>query len=186
VQNRDGGGSVIDDLVYNYLKKTITKPKKVLELCAGPAYMGKKLYETDFCDELHVSDINAAALPDDEYITKHISDGFDNISELDFDLIVCNPPWFEHQVYVYSGLADELLTVDPKWRLHKKIYPTAKNFLTAGGYMFMIECKFATNINTFNADGLELVDHFELLRETENRNHMTTMAYGALYRKTNG
>ena len=186
LENRDGGGSVIDDLVYNYLKDSIEKPNKVLELCAGPAYMGKKLYEKNFCDELHVSDINAAALPNDEYITKHISNGFDNIKENKFDLIVCNPPWFEHQVYVYAGLANELLTVDPKWRLHKNIYPKAKNFLTDGGYLFMIECRFAMNVDTFYADGLTLIDHFQLLEKTENQNHMTTMAYGALYRKTNG
>jgi methylase of polypeptide subunit release factors len=186
VQNREGGGSVIDELVYNYLKKTITKPKKVLELCAGPAFMGRKLYNSDFCDELHVSDINKDALPDDEFITRHTSDGFNNVSETDFDLIICNPPWFEHQVYVYAGLADEILTVDTKWRLHKRIYPEAKNFLTNGGYLFMIECKFATNVDTFDTDGLELVDHFDLLRETTTRNHMTNLAYGALYRKTNG
>lgn len=186
VQNRDGGGSVIDELVYDYLKKSISKPRKVLELCAGPAFMGKKLYQNNFCDELHVSDINPHALPDDEYITKHTSDGFDNIFVNDFDLIVSNPPWFEHQVYVYAGLADEILTVDTKWRLHKKLYPEAKNFLTKGGYLFMIECKFATNVNTFHADGLTLVDHFQLIEKTETRNHMTNLAYGALYRKNDG
>ena len=186
MENRDGGGSIIDTLVYDYLIKTIDKPTKVLELCAGQAFMGKKLYENNFCDELHASDMNKYALPDDDYIIKHHSNGFNDVTEKNFDLIVCNPPWFEHQVYVYANLADVLLTVDSKWRLHKNIYSQAKNFLTAGGYLFMIECKFAINVDTFNADGLELIDHFQLIDKTETRNHMTMMAYGALYRKTNG
>jgi len=185
MRNRDGGGSAIEELVYDYLKESITKPRKVLELCAGPAFMGKKLYQNNFCDELHVSDINPHALPDDDYITKHISDGFDNIFVNDYDLIVCNPPWYEHQVYIYSGVADELLTVDTKWRLHKRIYPQAKTFLTTGGYLFMIESKFATNVNTFNTDGLELIDHFPLTEKTEIRNYITSVAYCALYRKLN-
>lgn len=186
MENRNGGGSLIDNIVYDYLKESIARPNKVLEMCAGPAYIGKKLYENDFCDELHASDVNKYSLPSDEYIIKHISNGFDNVSENDFDLIVCNPPWFEHQVYVYAGIADEILTVDPKWRLHKNIYSQAKNFLTNRGYLFMIECKFATNVDTFFADGLQLIDHFQVFEKTEDRNHMTTMSYGALYRKKDG
>ena len=186
MDNRDGGGSVIDDFVYEYLKGSIARPSKVLEMCAGPAYMGKKLYENNFCDELSVSDVNQHALPEDDYITRYHSDGFTNVTQRDFDLIVCNPPWFEHQVYVYNRLVENsFLTVDPKWRLHKNIYNRAYNFLTEGGYLFMIECKFATNVDTFNALGLELIDHYEFTERTEIRNHMTTMAYGALYRKTN-
>lgn len=182
MQNRDGGGSVIDALVYNYLETTIAKPKKVLELCAGPAFMGKKLYENNFCDELHVSDINRYVLPDDDFIKTIISDGFDAIKDK-YDLIVCNPPWFCHNVFFYSKHVDPQLTVDAKWRLHKKIYGQASQYLNDGGHILMIECQLAVDVDTFDSPNLKLVEAKRASEISEEQNHMTRVSYFALYKK---
>lgn len=188
-ENRNGGGTLIREPILDYLRETISKPSKVLEMCSGPCYIGKHFYENDFCDELHAADVNKFALPYDEYITKYVTDGFDKIPEQQYDLIVCPIPWFPHRVYAFHNDKDvsELLTVDPQFRLHKKIYSNAHQYLKDGGHLLMIECIYAVDKDSFRTKGLELIDHFHLREKTSINNYMTNLSLCLLYRKnTNG
>ena len=185
-----GGGELIKHFLVDELSERVGKQEKVLELCAGPGFIGLHMLETGFCEEIHLSDFNMHALPKGTKAKTIVSDGFKNISEK-YDLIVCNPPWFDHKTYFFEIERPTgrslLLFTDEKWRLHKHIFITASEYLNEGGYLVLNDCKFSTHPENFGNlwKNLELIESFNYSNITQ-PNIMTILSYTAIYRKTNG
>jgi methylase of polypeptide subunit release factors len=185
-----GGGALIKNFLVDELSERLGKQEKVLELCSGPGFIGLHMLETGFCEEIHLSDVNVYALPKNTKAKTIHSDGLKNISEK-YDLIVCNPPWFDHKTYFFDieipSDRSSLIFTDEKWRLHKHIFSTASEHLNDGGYLVLLDCKFSTHPENFGNfwKNLELIESFNYSNITP-ASIMSHLSYTAIYRKTNG
>ena len=58
----DGGGATFGQDYLRIVSKVVQRPSRVLEWCAGPAFIGFSLLANHLCDELVLVDINPLAV----------------------------------------------------------------------------------------------------------------------------
>jgi SAM-dependent methyltransferase len=149
----EGGLTYGQNYLRVLLQGGIPPCERVLDLCAGPGYIGFRLLANGFCRTLALAEIN----PDACALARHTieynrignlaqvyeSDGLDGIPEHErFDLVVCNGP---------SGECDQTITHnnDPDWGLRRRVYGSIKRFLNPGGRCVIQEFRCDSTVDDF-------------------------------------
>lgn len=130
--------------------KVAKSEQKILDMCAGSGIIATSIAKNvDNTSQVYASDISEKALEIAEYNSKKnnanvkfiLSNLFDNINDIDFDIIVSNPPYItkeemqqlemqvkkEPEIALYGGI-DGL-------DFYKKITKEAVKHLKIGGYL---------------------------------------------------
>jgi methylase of polypeptide subunit release factors len=90
-----------------------------------------------------------------------------------FDLIVSNPPHFDHAAFSDSDDLNPAVlgTFDPGWAFHKDFYETAHEYLSETGEIWFLENRYAPDVEQTLADlvkqneRLEYVESFDDKRD---------------------
>lgn len=146
------------------------KPKRVLEYCCGPGFIGFSLLEGGFGEELLLVDINPAVEKDINLTLENNPDFQDKtrfklatrLAELageeSFDLIVANPP----HVNVLDPNAPRvefndppILYSDPSWQIHKNLFEDAAKLLAADGALLLVENGTFSSLSDFLEMGVD-------------------------------
>lgn len=142
----DGGGRGFGQDYVPLVRHLFGKVERLMEFCAGPAYIGFSLLAHGCCEHLVLVDVNPRAIDAihetvrmnglQEKVTGYLSDGLSAIPAAErWDLVVSNPPHFHRQV----GEAPSIITDDPGWRVHRDFYGRVGDFLAPGGSVLIQE-----------------------------------------------
>lgn len=145
----DGGGTTFGiNALKNEVVQNSIRPGKILEMCSGPGFMGFYLNFKGFADSLTLVDIN---YENNTFIQRTIidnglgntnfiaSNGFDNVSDIEFDTIVINPPHYSSpRDGGYPSIQEELMSLDEDMYLHQEFFENAKNYLKKDGVIILI------------------------------------------------
>lgn len=169
----NGGGVKWAPEFVEHAKELNLKPKRVLEYCCGPGFIGLSLLEAGFGDELYLVDINPAVecdLKETLSNNPHLADKVtfllsSRLSEIKdesgFDLIVANPPHVD-VLDPNSPRVDfndpPILYADPSWQIHKNLFEDAPGMLTTNGQLLLIENGTYSAITDFT----EMANQFDL------------------------
>ena len=163
----------------------------VLDLCCGLGLVGFSLLaaaDRGAVRALSFADINifnltsvqktikmsaSAKFPDVEMDT-FLSDVLKHVPpRQQFDLIVSNPPHFDHGAFSETDDLNPAVlgTFDPGWQFHKDFYATADEYLTDTGEIWFLENRYAPEVEKILAqliqqnDRLEYVESFDDKRD---------------------
>jgi methylase of polypeptide subunit release factors len=153
-----GGGAVhAPDFLKVLLELRLGPCERLCDFCAGVGYIGYSLLAKRFCKTLCCVDLNARAIEAarftakgngiEELVTMYVSDGLEQVPESErWDLIVCNPPQLLPRVQTDN---DTVMTFDPEWRLHRKLYSNLKKHMKPGAHAIVMGARYETNAKTF-------------------------------------
>jgi SAM-dependent methyltransferase len=141
-----GGGRAVAQDYARLVSHLFGRVGRLLEICAGPGFIGFYLLAHGHCDHLVLSDVNPRAIDAiretirlndlGDRVSVYESDGLDSIPDSErWDLVVANPPNWSVQL---AG-APSLVTDDPGWRLHRNFYQRVGEFLAPGGSVLIQE-----------------------------------------------
>lgn len=149
---QNGGGIMWVDEMKDY---TFPKMNKVMEMCSGPGFMGFYLHNKYRTEKLILVDIHK---PLEESINKtntennlnaefYLSDAFEQYDGDKVDFIVSNPPHItsEKDLQVFYDSNNNIdsdkkrILFDKDFQFHKKFLGKLDNYLTSGGYLFLLE-----------------------------------------------
>jgi 16S rRNA G966 N2-methylase RsmD len=142
----DGGGRDFGQDCCRVLRELRPEGcERLLEICAGPGYIGYALLATGFCRHLVLADINPMAIQAarktarvnrlQDRVTIYQSDGLHQIGPAErWDVVVSNPPHFLPR----QG-EDDLLLYDEEWRFHREFLTCVKAFLKPGAVVLLQE-----------------------------------------------
>lgn len=152
----DGGGRGFGQDFVPVVESVVGVADRVLELCSGPGFIGFSLLAAGRCRYLALADINPAAVSVANRTVAHnglydrtavyLSDALDGVPSTErFDLIIANPPHFE----ISPPEGPSLLTDDPQWQLHRRLYQSMAKFLAPGGTILFQENSEGSTPETF-------------------------------------
>ena len=186
------GNTMVDDFLDATAYITNNKHfNNTLEMFSGPGYWGFGLLFSQMTDKLTLSDIE---LKNSYVINKTIRENkvetkakfvntstFSSLKEEKFDLIVGNPPHFNHDPYV-EHYSEPRKYKDLDWSIHKSFFENVGNYLTNDGTIILAENVWGSRPTTFkhmidDAD-LQIIDHFK------SKQYPLDMWYLAVTRKT--
>ena len=161
----------------------------VLDLCCGLGLVGITLLaasDAGTVRRLSFADINifnltsvqktvkssvAPRFPDVE-IETFLSDVLKHVPpRQQFDLIVSNPPHFDHQEFSDSSDLNPAVlgTFDPGWTFHKDFYETAHEYLTETGEIWFLENRYAPDVEQILADIVRKNDRLEYVESFDDK-----------------
>ena len=159
-QYSHGGGIFYNEFNLKLLKNF--KAENCLEICSGPGFIGYHLLVNQVVENLFLADFNSE-LQEHINITNtvnkvdvpfYVSDAFDSIPELKFDLIISNPPHLQNHTqykelqdkgfvdvnenYTYQRYQKNIL-LDEHLRFHKKFFYKLDSYLNLDGKVVLYE-----------------------------------------------
>jgi methylase of polypeptide subunit release factors len=170
----NGGGTLFGRDMAHAVSRTVGTAGSVLEICAGPGFIGFDLLGAGLCQRLTLADINPAAVKaaertiSDNQLADRVqvreSDVLSGIAEGEiFDLVVGNPP-HSGTAEQQSGRGPEIVYQDIGWEIHKRFYSTVRKHLSTGGSVLLQENSNDSSLADFapmiEKGGLEVVDTF--------------------------
>lgn len=130
-----------------------------LEWCAGPGFIGYGLYAAGICKHVtffEKQDEAIRQLRQTEQVNNTstfttIVQGTD-IKKLEgtYDLIVSNPPHFNHEVF-YLRNHNKDLWLDEGWETHKNFFSNIKKNLSSDGIILLQESAYSSCYEDFDA-----------------------------------
>jgi len=149
----EGGLEYGQNYLRALLQAGIAPCERVLDLCAGPGYIGFHLLANGFCRTLALAELDPVACAVARQTVAHNgigalvdvyqSDGLDGIPDSEqFDLVVCNGP---------TGECDQAIAHnnDPEWGLRRRVYGSIKRLLRSGGYCVFSEFRCDSRLEDF-------------------------------------
>lgn len=168
------GNTMVDDFLdaTNYITDN-KQFEKTLEWCSGPGYWGFGLLASLQTQKLILSDVE---IKNSYCINKTIRDNkfddrakfifshnFQQIPEQKFDLIIGNPPHFNHDPYV-EHYSEPRKYKDVDWAIHRDFFNNVNNYLTDDGYIVLAENVWGSSPKTFEKmiedNNLMITSHF--------------------------
>lgn len=153
-----GQGPALSKVLTEYIKSKHKEKvfEHCLDWCSGPGFLGLELYDNNVCKNVSFLDFYAPFISSVKQTIRNYNLSAnaytcDRISALSrnkkFDLIIGNPPWCES--YPLKNNSVQIITVDNNWNTHKEFFSNAKNYLSENGYIYLLEGKQFTTIETF-------------------------------------
>jgi tRNA1(Val) A37 N6-methylase TrmN6 len=152
---QDFGQDFIPTIQNLYPSRTF---ENCLEWCAGPGFIGYGLYAAGLCNHLTFFEKQDEAIRQ-LYQTQQVNNteqfttiiqGHD-IDTLDgaYDLIVSNPPHFNHDVF-YLRNHNRELWLDQDWNTHKNFFNNIKKNLAPDGVILLQESAYSSCYEEFD------------------------------------
>jgi methylase of polypeptide subunit release factors len=172
----DGGGTWFGQEYISIIQERY--PGKIfsncLEWCAGPGYIGYAILNHGLCKHLSLIEIDP---PTAQQAEQTRTDSDNNCSnevtiyntgdigkipnDVEFDLIVGNPPHFFHAST--DPIASRIQS-DPGWQVHQNFYANIASRLSDNGVILIQENMMGSTVETFNPyveqAGLQVTDWF--------------------------
>jgi methylase of polypeptide subunit release factors len=136
------------------------------EWCSGPGFIGFELLSENICNNLFLADIYQPALAainktawslPERYRFKvnsaHIKGIADLPTDWKFDLVVGNPPHWNHNVgaFITNMRCRDRLCQDEDWNLHREFFKNIGPHLNDGAVILLQEQPLASGPNMFKA-----------------------------------
>ena len=157
------------NLFYDYVRaynKVIKKPvDTILEVGAGPGYIGFLFLGLGFCKNLILADINPEAikvinetirLNNLKNVKVYLSDTLNDVPDNCCDLIVSNPVMFDEVITKKEwrvNTTTNLIASDKNWEFQKKLYKEASRVIKKDGSVLLQN-------NYFGGDNTSLFSEF--------------------------
>ena len=150
------------------------KFESCLEWCSGNGVIGFNLLANEICEKLWLFDKDQSALNIaastigynhlEDRVKIICEDTIANLSsENTFDLIVANPPHWNHTPYNTRGMLSRLY-LDKKWKIHNDFFNNIKKNLKPEGVILLQESVWASSPEMFtsiiNKNNLYINDNF--------------------------
>ena len=145
----NGGGMGFGQDYVPVIRKKFGRVKRACEFASGPGFIGFSLLAHGLCDSLCLIDVNPDTIELckktirenhlENRVSAFVSDGLAGVPESEYrqwDLVVSNPPHFDGSEAEYG---ENILLIDPGWRIHKEFYAGIKKFLAPGGSVLFME-----------------------------------------------
>ncbi len=143
----DGGGRDFGQDFVPVVKKLFGKVGRLCEFGSGPGFIGFSLLASGLCNSLILVDVNQEAITAcrktirenrlEKRVKTYASDTLRAIPKNEkWDLVVSNPPHFNGTV---TGASDDLLFIDPNWKVHEEFYKTVGSHLRQSGSVLFVE-----------------------------------------------
>ncbi len=144
----DGGGQdQLNETFVRSVKDLFGRVNSICEFGCGPGFIGFSLLAHKLCKKLYLIDVNPLAIKAcqktikenhlENKVTTCLSDALTNVPKSEkWDLVVSNPPHFDGK---YINRPGEILSIDPKWHIHKNFYAKVSKHLTKNGSVLFLE-----------------------------------------------
>jgi tRNA1(Val) A37 N6-methylase TrmN6 len=150
-----------------------------MEWCAGPGFIGFRILSDKLCNHLTLVEGYYPAIQalektcenlEEKYKDRvnivHLSDMSNLDKRLRFDLIVANPPFFNHRTYATS-LLPERTCFDWGWKTHNNFFENIGQHLTDNGVILLQESCYGSCPDDFrdaiNSNGLQIISSFTIV-----------------------
>lgn len=185
----NGGGSGYGQEIAYVLK--FYYPDRVfdscLEWCCGAGFIGFKILQSGISRNLYLSDVYRPAIIACDTTISHLPDSYKtrtiktlhtgDIAEFDpdlqFDLIVSNPPHWDWTIKPFrEAFNDHRICADNGWKIHENFFLHIKKHLSPDGVILLQENASASGPDTFRhmieSNGLKIHRCFQT---TANRDY---------------
>ena len=159
------GYNLFFDYVRAYNQAIKNPVETILEVGAGPSYIGFLFLGLGFCKKLILTDINPEAIKvinetikrnNLENVKVYEGDALSSIPNSCCDLIVSNPVHFNEKIIKKEwrvNTTTNLIASDIDWDFQKKVFKDAPRVLKKGGHVFLQN-------NYFGGDNKDLFSKF--------------------------
>lgn len=170
----DGGGTSFGQDYIEVVRKLFGKVSNLCEFCSGPGFIGFSLLAEGLCDHLCLIDINPEVLKCcrktikenslESKVTIYESDVLTGVPKNEkWDLVLGNPPHFDG---LRNNSINDLISTDPKWKIHSEFYKKIKGYLKSDGNVLLVENLQGSGTNTFKKmieeGSLKIVKDFQI------------------------
>ncbi|EET90273.1 MAG: class I SAM-dependent methyltransferase [Candidatus Micrarchaeales archaeon] len=149
----NGGATSFGHDFVPIVKSMFGRVGTICEFCSGPGLIGFSLLANELCDRLCLVDINPEAIELCRYtieqnglegkVDAFVSDGLKNVpANQVWDLVISNPPHFDGSEKEYKN---DLIAIDPGWRVHREFYADVGAHLNKGGRILFVENSAGSN-----------------------------------------
>jgi 16S rRNA G966 N2-methylase RsmD len=133
------------------------------EWCSGPGFIGFELLSANVCSDLFLADIYLPALDAVDTTVRNLPDKYKNkvhtaqikgIADLPadwkFDLVVANPPHFNHNNGNFiTTIRHDRLSQDLDWKIHREFFNNIGPHLNDNAVILLQECSHTSGPGMF-------------------------------------
>lgn len=162
----NGGGDFLALEYMQVVKEWYNKVDSVLEWCSGPGFIGYSFLATGLCDKVAFNDMYEPAIVELkktrdynklEQVEIHQGSTLENIKDVQYDLVVGNPPHWKDVESASNSLGFDVtqfkhiedILVDKDWAAHKSFYNNVKKLLRPDGKILLQENGFGSTPKDF-------------------------------------
>lgn len=176
----DGGGTGFGQNFSRVIKTRYPDRifNQAIEWCSGPGFIGFRLLADGLCNSIWFSDIYKPAiyavnqtihsLPA-KYHGRATALNIGNIADMPedlvFDLVVANPPMFDHLTFaVTTPNCIGRIGCDPNWDIHRNFFQHISKHLSKDGVILLVEHAWGSSPNDFKEmiyeNGLKIIKSY--------------------------